>query len=127
MLLNEEMRRTIETLRWKSDAWKERSLARTHSEPSIQEGLNAYATKQASISHHISLAFAEKWRDLRLKAHDVLSSKDPLDVMSDISDPSPGPSLESYGEEEDEALAEAEEDMVDDLDCWDAEGVEFDV
>jgi hypothetical protein len=61
-LLQEEMRRVIVYLEWKSRTWSEKVGARAGScSPDIQHGVDAYARKQASIHHDIAMSFAGQW------------------------------------------------------------------
>jgi hypothetical protein len=61
-LLQEEMRRVIAYLEWKSRAWSEKVGTRTGScTPDIQRGADAYARKQANIHHEIAVSFASQW------------------------------------------------------------------
>ena len=61
-LLQEEMRRVVAFLEWKSVDW----LAKTHVRggdlaSDIQSGLCAYARKQAAIFHDLAVSFAKLW------------------------------------------------------------------
>ena len=61
-LLQEEMRRVIIYLEWKSRMWSEKVGAREGScALGIQHGVDAYARKQAHIYHQISISFAHQW------------------------------------------------------------------
>ena len=61
-LLQEEMRRVIVYLEWKSRTWSEKVGVRTGScTPDIQRGVNANARKQANIYHEIVTSFAGQW------------------------------------------------------------------
>ena len=62
-LLQEEMRRVIVFLEWKSVDWSGKVGARNGSSAlDIQSGLNAYAKKQAAIYHGLAMSFAKFWR-----------------------------------------------------------------
>ena len=62
LLLQEEMRRVVVYLEWKSRAWSGKVGARTDSCSSdIQRGLDAYARKQANIYLELSISFATQW------------------------------------------------------------------
>ena len=68
-LLQEEMRRVIIYLEWKSRTWSEKVGVRAGScTPDIQHGVDAYARKQANIHHGITMSFANQWLPY-LKAH----------------------------------------------------------
>jgi len=62
-LLQEEMRRVVAFLEWKSGHWLEKQGTRsTTTAPSIQSGLQAYARKQAAIHHNLAVSFSKLWR-----------------------------------------------------------------
>lgn len=115
------MRRTVVTMQWKAGTWTVRTTARVSSDPCLQQGIEAYAAKQANISLNLSKTFYNLWCELRLKANEVLHSKQPLDnAPNALCEPLP-----PFGGE-DEVLAEPEEYPLDSVECWDAEGLEFD-
>ena len=61
-LLQEEMRRVLVYLEWKSGAWSKKVGARGgFCSSDIQHGIDAYARKQASIHHEIAVSFASQW------------------------------------------------------------------
>jgi hypothetical protein len=61
-LLQEEMRRVIVYLEWKSRWWSEKIGSRVDSSASdIQRGADAYARKQAHINRDIAIQFASQW------------------------------------------------------------------
>ena len=61
-LLQEEMRRVVVFLEWKSEDWLEKQTARLTTAPSsIQSGLRAYARKQAAIHHNLAVSFVTLW------------------------------------------------------------------
>jgi len=69
-LLQEEMRRVVAFLEWKSGHWLEKQDTRsTTAAPSIQSGLQAYARKQAAIHHDLAVSFSKLW-------HQTLVSQD---------------------------------------------------
>jgi hypothetical protein len=69
-LLQEEMRRTVMFLEWKSQSWVAKAEApRGDSTPDIQSGLNAYASKQAAIYHDLAVSFAKLWRPTLVSYH----------------------------------------------------------
>ena len=62
-LLQEEMRRTVMFLEWRSRDWLMKVDARKGtSTPDVHSGLNAYARKQAAIYHDLALSFVTLWR-----------------------------------------------------------------
>ena len=61
-LLQEEMRRVIVYLEWKSHTWSEKVRIRMGScTPDIQRGVDAYARKQSNIHREITTLFASQW------------------------------------------------------------------
>jgi hypothetical protein len=60
-LLNEEMRRVLCYLDWKSAWWMEFGTARHVTEEHLREGLTAYASKQAHILSDMASRFADLW------------------------------------------------------------------
>lgn len=76
-LLLEEMRRVLAFLEWDVNRWKERTLRAPQrvnevSEPSLspenqgplEEGLRAYAQRQASVRRRLFATFAKQWHDV---------------------------------------------------------------
>ena len=61
-LLQEEMRRVLTFLEWKSSSWGENARARLGSVTAdIQHGISAYAHKQASTYHQLAVSLANQW------------------------------------------------------------------
>ena len=61
-LLQEEMRRIVVFLEWKSSSWGERVGSRSGSiTADIQHGVDSYARKQASIYHELAVSLANQW------------------------------------------------------------------
>ena len=61
-LLQEEMRRVIAFLEWKSSSWGERAGSRLGSVTAdIQHGIDAYARKQANTYHELAVSLANQW------------------------------------------------------------------
>jgi len=80
-VLIEEMRRVLEFLKWDRDRWKKRALnvpQKTDSDaacpltPSVsqvqkaalEEGMRAYALRQASVRHRLFETFEQQWHDV---------------------------------------------------------------
>ncbi|KAJ7581288.1 hypothetical protein C8J56DRAFT_793853 [Mycena floridula] len=61
LLLIEEMRRVLETFSWQANWWKQQQNRR-NVEPSLSEGLNAYAKRQAALKEELSRRFQYLWR-----------------------------------------------------------------
>ncbi|KAJ7581672.1 hypothetical protein C8J56DRAFT_1006010 [Mycena floridula] len=62
VLLTEEMRRVCETLAWQSSWWRAQENRRTIQDPSIAEGLNAYARRQSALKDALRDHFRYLWR-----------------------------------------------------------------
>jgi hypothetical protein len=61
-LLQEEMRRMVTFLEWRSGDWLDKQDVRlATASPSIQSGLEAYARKQAAIHHDLAVSFSKLW------------------------------------------------------------------
>lgn len=61
-LLQEEMRRVVAFLEWKSIDWmKKREAQLGFVTSDIQSGLDAYAQKQAAVYRHLALSFSKLW------------------------------------------------------------------
>ena len=61
-LLQEEMRRVLVYLEWKSTTWLQKVGIRAGScTPDIQCGIDAYARRQAAIHRDIAISFASQW------------------------------------------------------------------
>jgi hypothetical protein len=80
-LLQEEMRRVVTFLEWKSENWLEKHDARlATASSSVQSGLCAYARKQATIHHDLAVSFMRLWRPT-LVSHNLEHSWD-VDYMT---------------------------------------------
>ena len=62
LLLQEEMRRVLAFLSWKSNEWWGRKGLLTGLSAGDAEGLAAYAYRQAALYHGLSEKFAKKWQ-----------------------------------------------------------------
>jgi hypothetical protein len=61
-LLQEEMRRVVMFLEWRSVDWSTKVDARKGTSTSdVQSGLGAYARKQSAVYHHLAVSFAKLW------------------------------------------------------------------
>jgi hypothetical protein len=64
-LLQEEMRRVVQFLQWRSDEWFTKVDVRLDAVASaVHSGLSAYANKQASIFHNLAVRFCQCWRSV---------------------------------------------------------------
>ena len=67
VLLQEEMRRVVHFLEWKSKEWISRADARVDVvTPEVHSGLSAYAHKQASVFRNLAIRFCQRWRSTLL-------------------------------------------------------------
>lgn len=60
-LLEEEMRRTIEYMKWRVKWWRQQAHRRIAVSPTIISGLQSYAERQAVICEQITIRFASLW------------------------------------------------------------------
>ncbi|KAF9778389.1 hypothetical protein BJ322DRAFT_1014720, partial [Thelephora terrestris] len=96
-LLQEEMRRVIAFLEWKSTWWREKVGSRLGSiAADIQHGIDGYAHKQANTYHQLAVSFANQWIPHLLALNlDVSWTKGytwAAEVTSPASKQPPGPS-----------------------------------
>jgi hypothetical protein len=84
-LLEEEMRRVLQFLRWRSDWWMEKVGCRGLGEGGQLEGETAYAVRQAGVQMEWHRLFTEDWEGLAtlveqgregLLEEDTLTSED---------------------------------------------------
>lgn len=61
LLVQEEMRRAVEYLRWESDWWRQRAEMVAWKSPDIAHGITAYAWKQSWLSSALSERFSRAW------------------------------------------------------------------
>jgi hypothetical protein len=57
MILEEEMRRTLRYLEWQAAWWEERQAGRLRASPQVQDGVRAYALRQAALHRHLAAHF----------------------------------------------------------------------
>lgn len=63
ILLQEEMRRVVHFLEWKSKEWVLMADMRASVvAPAVRSGLSAYAYKQASVYHNLATRYCQSWR-----------------------------------------------------------------
>jgi hypothetical protein len=60
-MIDEEMRRVLESLDWKAAWWTRRGTARTGLDSCMTEGLVAYAGKQSQLQQDLAKSFADQW------------------------------------------------------------------
>ena len=61
-LLQEEMRRAVQFLEWRSCEWLSKVGARADIvTPAVRAGLSAYARKQGSVFHNLAIRFCQRW------------------------------------------------------------------
>jgi hypothetical protein len=65
-LLEEEMRRVLQFLRWRAEWWRQLSPLRAdvQTEPALREGHTAYAERQAKIFEKLHDRFQGLWKDV---------------------------------------------------------------
>jgi len=62
VLLQEEMRRVVCFLDWKSTDWVSKAGVRASVTPEVCSGLSAYAHKQGSVFRNLGIRFCRRWR-----------------------------------------------------------------
>ncbi|KAH7918603.1 hypothetical protein BV22DRAFT_1024324 [Leucogyrophana mollusca] len=62
-LLEEEMRRVLQYLRWHATWWDNQSDRRTQPDPAEREGLRAFAVRQADHRRTLAAQFTALWKD----------------------------------------------------------------
>lgn len=86
-LLKEEMRRTLEFLRWKSKDWickgDDRIVSPLATCPFQLEGLRAYSSRQAHVYANLHNHFSGIWRGLELPREHLVEWFQPADLSSD--------------------------------------------
>ncbi|KIL55654.1 hypothetical protein M378DRAFT_17763, partial [Amanita muscaria Koide BX008] len=60
-LLQEEMRRTVAYLEWKASWWHSQATRRKTDDAIVQQGLQAYAERQAHLMKKLASSCAERW------------------------------------------------------------------
>ncbi|KAG6371369.1 hypothetical protein JVT61DRAFT_9577 [Boletus reticuloceps] len=83
-LLFEEQERILRFLCWHATWWCDKGNARTVDNPALQEGLRAYAERQATIQQDLKQSFEHMWRNKRqfLKiADEGLQGVDSVDTL----------------------------------------------
>jgi uncharacterized membrane protein YgcG len=90
LLLLEEMRRVLEFLEWRAKWWEARRKPRTNISPELQEGLEAYATGQATDQRALSIAFQKVWKTPLNLVDDIDSSNSCVDANDNDDDDEDG-------------------------------------
>ncbi|KAF8426143.1 hypothetical protein L210DRAFT_3615035 [Boletus edulis BED1] len=62
-LLVEEQRRVLQFLRWEESWWFGKQATVAADNPALEEGLKAYALRQAALRHDLEKRFTHLWRD----------------------------------------------------------------
>ncbi|KAF8129567.1 hypothetical protein EV363DRAFT_1451098 [Boletus edulis] len=62
-LLVEEQRRVLQFLRWEESWWFGKQATVATDNPALEEGLKAYALRQAALRHDLEKRFTHLWRD----------------------------------------------------------------
>ena len=82
-LLFEEQERVLRFLGWHADWWTAKANARVVDDPTLADGLRAYAERQASIRHALKQRFQHVWRN----THYFLAIADKAQAgVSDVMD-----------------------------------------
>ena len=91
ILLQEEMRRVVYFLEWKSKDWASKAGARAGAvSQGVRSGLSAYSHKQASIYHNLAIQFCQRWHStlVSLSLHDAWATKFLESQGAPVIDPS---------------------------------------
>jgi hypothetical protein len=75
ILLEEEMRRTLEYCDWRARWWEDQILLRTTNSSALNEGLHAYAKEQAETDRSRAVAWAARWAPVRNRAREALDDQ----------------------------------------------------
>ncbi|EEB99230.1 hypothetical protein MPER_01130, partial [Moniliophthora perniciosa FA553] len=76
ILVDEEMRRSIEFCQWRSKWWLTQVGRRNNISPWVREGIMAYAIKQAAMERRRAELWAQRWNAVRSRAREVRESLD---------------------------------------------------
>ncbi|KAK7025437.1 hypothetical protein VNI00_015965 [Paramarasmius palmivorus] len=79
ILVQEEMRRSLQFCQWRSEWWIRQIGQRSNLPWWLNEGLAAYATEQSSIERMRVDRWAERWGDIRMRAREVQLTLDDTD------------------------------------------------
>jgi hypothetical protein len=74
-LLEEEMRRSLESCLWRSRWWQSRAQQRVETETHIAEGLAAYAWEQSLAEQQRAVHWSTQWSAIRERARSVLTGQ----------------------------------------------------
>ena len=74
ILVEEEMRRSVEFSRWLASWWRQRAKNRTANTSHLQEGLLAYAAEKAEMENRRCISWEMTWESIRERAQMVLGS-----------------------------------------------------
>jgi len=102
--LKEEMRRVLESLKWKARWWKERQDQRDDVGKDFREGLQSYAQTQGSIQLALANEFQHMWK----------APLDKGDSDVDEGEPAKKSTVEAAAEQDDDD----EGDEGDEGDSW---------
>ncbi|KAF9460988.1 hypothetical protein BDZ94DRAFT_1168522, partial [Collybia nuda] len=64
LLLQEEMRRIEQYFQWQADWWVARGSGASNSDPTVTQGMVAYAHRQNDIRRDMLALCVETWKDL---------------------------------------------------------------
>jgi hypothetical protein len=61
LIIQEEMRRVLSYFEWRAEWWEEQGSRRQNADPTVLNGISAYAHKQANICHRMAARCASYW------------------------------------------------------------------
>lgn len=111
-LLEEEMRRCVSFCHWKAHWWSQRSERLSTADPSLTEGLVAYAAEQITFEQRRASMWEQKWFSIRSRAH-LIRQTGFGDEGSSFSPPELEVDLDEEEEEEEwDPIEEEDEDEM---------------
>lgn len=119
LIVQEEMRRVLVYLRWKSDWWVDQGSKRViDHDLALVDGIQAYAHKQAAIQTRVAERCAAHWLPVLLQYGITPSWESDFDDCTTLPS-QPGLNMDASDDEEDENESELddEEDIVNSLAC----------
>src|SRR5262245_44300346 len=110
MILEEEMRRSLEYCWWRSRWWLQRAKRQEEVASHVAEGLHAFAVEQSNAEQDRAIRWTTQWAAIRKRAKVVLETQ-----LSNVELQVPLPvlvvELEDDGDDDDDDL-EADEEEV---------------
>lgn len=93
-LVQEEMRRTIESCRWKANWWRANAAVRRDITPELADGLAAYAFEHADLEERFAQDLERRWAVIRRRAQALIENDFELNEDENNGDEPPVPIVE---------------------------------